>query len=167
MRLDTLSATSIDGQLQQLNVYAGKVLLIVNVASKCGFTKQYAELEALQKEFGNQGFTVLGFPCDQFGHQEPGDNAQIAEFCDTTFKISFPMFAKIDVNGPATSPVFEWLKKEKTGLLGTEAIKWNFTKFLIGRDQKVVDRYAPSTRPMALRDDIKQALSLPYTCPDK
>ncbi|MBZ1349183.1 glutathione peroxidase [Alcaligenaceae bacterium LF4-65] len=167
MRLENLSATKIDGQLQQLNVYAGKVLLIVNVASKCGFTKQYADLEMLQQEFGAQGFTVLGFPCDQFGHQEPGDEAQIAKFCETQFKISFPMFAKIAVNGPEASPVFEWLKQEKAGLLGTESIKWNFTKFLVGRDQRVIDRYAPTTRPTELRGDIQQALSLPYTSADK
>ena len=110
---------------------------------------------------------MLGFPCDQFGHQEPGDNAQIAEFCETQFKISFPMFAKIEVNGPDASPLFEWLKQEKAGLLGTESIKWNFTKFLVGRDQRVIDRYAPTTRPTELRGDIQQALSLPYTSADK
>jgi glutathione peroxidase len=167
MSFEQLSAIAIDGKPQQLSIYAGQVLLFVNVASKCGFTKQYAELEILQQEFGAQGFTVLGFPCDQFGHQEPGDNAEIATFCDTQFKVTFPMFAKVEVNGPNASPVFEWLKQEKKGLFGTEAIKWNFTKFLVARDQHVVDRYAPATKPLTLRENIKQALSVPYTSADQ
>lgn len=167
MSLDHLHAISIDGKEQPLSMYAGKVLLVVNVASKCGFTKQYTELQALYEEYRDQGFAVLGFPCDQFGHQEPGDNDAIASFCETQFNISFPMFAKINVNGPDASPVFEWLKHAKPGLLGTEAIKWNFTKFLVGRDQTVLQRYAPSTSPFALREDIQGALALPYTSAEK
>jgi len=167
MPFDHLSALTIDGKQQAMSVYRGQVLLIVNVASKCGFTKQYSELEALYQEFKDQGFSVLGFPCDQFGHQEPGDNEAIAAFCDLQFKITFPMFAKIEVNGPNTSPVYTWLKNEKTGLLGTESIKWNFTKFLIGRNQDVLERYAPTTRPVTLREEIKQALSVPYTSAEK
>jgi glutathione peroxidase len=167
MSFDQLSAIAIDGKPQALSAYLGQVLLIVNVASKCGFTKQYSELEALYQEFNDQGFSVLGFPCDQFGHQEPGDNEVIAAFCDLQFKITFPMFAKIEVNGPNTSPVYAWLKRAKTGLLGTEAIKWNFTKFLVGRDHTVMKRYAPTTRPLTLREEIQQALSVPYTCADK
>jgi glutathione peroxidase len=167
MPFDHLSALTIDGKPQALSVYRGQVLLIVNVASKCGFTKQYSELEALYQEFKDQGFSVLGFPCDQFGHQEPGDNEAIAAFCDLQFKITFPMFAKIEVNGPNASPVYAWLKNEKTGLLGTDSIKWNFTKFLIGRNQHVIERYAPTTRPVTLREEIKQALSVPYTCSEK
>ncbi len=167
MSFDHLSAITIDGKSQAMSDYCGQVLLIVNVASKCGFTKQYSELEALYQEFKDQGFSVLGFPCDQFGHQEPGDNEAIAAFCDLQFKITFPMFAKIEVNGPNASPIYAWLKHAKTGLLGTEAIKWNFTKFLIGRDQHVIERYAPTTRPITLREEIKQALSVPYTCAKK
>lgn len=167
MPFDHLSPLTIDGKPQALSVYRGQVLLIVNVASKCGFTKQYSELEALYQEFKDQGFSVLGFPCDQFGHQEPGDNEAIAAFCDLQFKITFPMFAKIEVNGPNASPVYAWLKNEKTGLLGTDAIKWNFTKFLVGRNQHVIDRYAPTTRPLTLREEIKHALSVPYTCAEK
>ncbi len=167
MSFDHLSAITIDGKPQALSAYLGQVLLIVNVASKCGFTKQYSELEALYQEFKDQGFSVLGFPCDQFGHQEPGDNETIAAFCDLQYKITFPMFAKIEVNGPNASPIYAWLKHARAGLLGTEAIKWNFTKFLIGRDQRVIERYAPTTRPMTLRGEIKQALSVPFTCAKK
>ena len=137
----------------------GKALLIVNVASKCGFTKQYSGLEALQKQFHGKGFAVLGFPCDQFGHQEPGNEAEIKNFCTLTYDVTFPMFAKINVNGSGTHPLYEWLKKEKTGLLGIGAIKWNFTKFLVDRDGNVVKRYAPSDEPEAIGKDIAKLLA--------
>ena len=138
--------------------FRGQVLLIVNTASKCGFTPQYEGLEALYRDYRDRGFTVLGFPCNQFGEQEPGDAAEIASFCKLTYDVSFPMFAKIDVNGPAASPLYDWLKSAAPGVLGSEAIKWNFTKFLIGRDGKVVDRFAPATKPEALRQQIEALL---------
>ena len=153
------SARDIDGNEQTLSQYKGKALLIVNVASKCGFTKQYSGLEALQKQFHGKGFAVLGFPCDQFGHQEPGDEAEIKNFCTLTYDVTFPMFAKINVNGSGTHPLYEWLKKEKTGLLGIGAIKWNFTKFLVDRDGNVVKRYAPSDEPEAIGKDIAKLLA--------
>ncbi|MFA7320653.1 MAG: glutathione peroxidase [Dokdonella sp.] len=153
------SARDIDGNEQALSQYKGKALLIVNVASKCGFTKQYSGLEALQKQFHGKGFAVLGFPCDQFGHQEPGDEAEIKNFCTLTYDVTFPMFAKINVNGSGTHPLYEWLKKEKTGLLGIGAIKWNFTKFLVDRDGNVVKRYAPSDEPEAIGKDIAKLLA--------
>lgn len=153
------SARDIDGNEQALSRYKGKALLIVNVASKCGFTKQYSGLEALQKQFHGKGFAVLGFPCDQFGHQEPGDEAEIKNFCTLTYDVTFPMFAKINVNGSGTHPLYEWLKKEKTGLLGIGAIKWNFTKFLVDRDGNVVKRYAPSDEPEAIGKDIAKLLA--------
>ena len=153
------SARDIDGNEQALSQYKGKALLIVNVASKCGFTKQYSGLEALQKQFHGKGFAVLGFPCDQFGHQEPGDEAEIKNFCTLTYDVTFPMFAKINVNGSAAHPLYEWLKKEKTGLLGIGAIKWNFTKFLVDRDGNVVKRYAPSDEPEAIGKDIAKLLA--------
>ena len=153
------SARDIDGNEQALSQYKGKALLIVTVASKCGFTKQYSGLEALQKQFHGKGFAVLGFPCDQFGHQEPGDEAEIKNFCTLTYDVTFPMFAKINVNGSGTHPLYEWLKKEKTGLLGIGAIKWNFTKFLVDRDGNVVKRYAPSDEPEAIGKDIAKLLA--------
>ncbi|HQX65317.1 MAG TPA: glutathione peroxidase [Dokdonella sp.] len=153
------SARDIDGNEQALSQYKGKALLIVNVASKCGFTRQYSGLEALQKQFQGKGFEVLGFPCDQFGHQEPGDEAEIKNFCTLTYDVTFPMFAKINVNGSAAHPLYEWLKKEKTGLLGIGAIKWNFTKFLVDRDGNVVKRYAPSDEPEAIGKDIAKLLA--------
>ena len=153
------SARDIDGNEQALSQYKGKALLIVNVASKCGFTRQYSGLEALQKQFQGKGFEVLGFPCDQFGHQEPGDEAEIKNFCTLTYDVTFPMFAKINVNGSAAHPLYEWLKKEKTGLLGIGAIKWNFTKFLVDRDGNVVMRYAPSDEPEAIGKDIAKLLA--------
>jgi glutathione peroxidase len=149
---------TIDGASQKVADYAGKVLLIVNVASKCGFTPQYAGLEDLQKRFSGQGFEVLGFPCDQFGHQEPGDEAEIKQFCTLNYGVSFPMFAKIEVNGADAHPLYRYLKKAAPGLLGTEAIKWNFTKFLIGRDGKVLKRYAPNDKPGDIAADIEKAL---------
>ncbi len=154
-----IELTTIDGAARQMGDYAGKVLLIVNVASKCGFTPQYAGLEALQRRFSSRGFEVLGFPCDQFGHQEPGDEAEIKNFCTLTYDVTFPMFAKIEVNGDGTHPLYRALKKEAPGLLGTEAIKWNFTKFLVGRDGKVLKRYAPKDTPESISSDIEKALS--------
>ncbi|WP_298422852.1 glutathione peroxidase [Rhodoblastus sp.] len=144
----------IDGESRRMGDFAGKALLIVNVASKCGFTPQYAGLEALQQRFAERGFDVLGFPCDQFGHQEPGDEAEIRNFCTLNYGVTFPMFAKIEVNGDNAHPLYRYLKKAAPGLLGTESIKWNFTKFLIGRDGKVVKRYAPNDKPENIAADI-------------
>jgi glutathione peroxidase len=139
----------------------GKVVLIVNVASKCGFTGQYQPLQALYDRFQSRGFTILGFPCNQFGMQEPGTDADIQQFCSLNYGVTFPMFSKIDVNGADTAPLFTYLKKEAPGLLGTEAIKWNFTKFLVDRNGKVVGRYAPSTSPEQLVQDIETLLDAP------
>jgi glutathione peroxidase len=136
-------ATDIDGRERELAEFGGQVLLIVNVASKCGFTPQYAGLEALWRKHRDRGFAILGFPCDQFGHQEPGDENEIKHFCTTSYAVTFPLFAKIHVNGAAAHPLYRWLKAEQKGLLGTAAIKWNFTKFLVGRDGRVVRRFAP------------------------
>lgn len=152
------SARDIDGNERSLAEYRGRALLVVNVASKCGFTPQYKGLEALQREYGAQGFDVLGFPCDQFGHQEPGDEAAIRDFCSLTYDVSFPMFGKIDVNGEKAHPLYRWLKAEKRGLLGTEGIKWNFTKFLIDREGQVVDRYAPTDTPEKIARDLPKVL---------
>jgi glutathione peroxidase len=135
------------------------VLLIVNVASRCGYTPQYAGLEALYERFRGRGLAVLGFPCDQFGHQEPGDAAEIREFCSLNYHVSFPLFAKIDVNGAATHPLYKFLKSARPGLLGSEAIKWNFTKFLVGRDGAVLKRYAPADKPESLSADIEATLA--------
>jgi len=151
-------AKAIDGREQSLEQYKGQVLLIVNVASECGFTPQYAGLEALYRTHGARGFAVLGFPCNQFGAQEPGSEAQIQQFCDTRYQVSFPLFAKIDVNGPDTHPLYAYLKSSEPGMLGTEGIKWNFTKFLIGRDGRPVKRYAPATKPDAIEADVIAAL---------
>jgi len=147
-------ATTIDGKPQRLDEYRGQVLLIVNVASQCGFTGQYAGLEELYRQHHAQGFSVLGFPCDQFGHQEPGDEAQIAEFCSLKYNVTFPMFAKVDVNGDAAHPVFQFLKSARRGLLGTRAIKWNFTKFLVDRAGHVVSRYSALTAPPRIERDL-------------
>ncbi len=155
--LSDFSATSIDGKPVDLSSYDGKVVLVVNTASKCGFTPQYKGLQELQDTYGDRGFEVLGFPCDQFGHQEPGDEEEIATFCERNFGVTFPMFAKIDVNGDDAHPLFQWLKKEEGGLLGGK-IKWNFTKFLVGRDGQVIDRFAPTTKPEKLTGDIEKAL---------
>ncbi|ATY31501.1 glutathione peroxidase [Sphingomonas psychrotolerans] len=146
------------GEEATLSDHAGEVLLIVNTASKCGFTPQYADLEALQRAYKDRGFSVLGFPCNQFGGQEPGDAAEIANFCSLTYDVTFPVYAKVDVNGADAAPLFEHLKKEAPGLLGSKAIKWNFTKFLIDRDGKVVDRYAPTTSPRDIAGDIEKLL---------
>jgi glutathione peroxidase len=148
------SAKDIDGQQKTLADYKGKVLLVVNTASKCGFTPQYKGLEELQHKFRDKGFDVLGFPCDQFGNQEPGDENEIKNFCALNYDVSFPMFAKIEVNGPNAHPLYQWLKGEKAGFLGTEAIKWNFTKFLIDREGNVVKRYAPTDTPAKIEKDI-------------
>ena len=152
-------AASLDGTPQSLSDYRGNVLLIVNVASKCGFTPQYTGLEALWREYGQKGLAVLGFPCDQFGHQEPGNADEIRNFCSLTYDVSFPMFAKVEVNGGNAHPLWKWLKDEKGGLLGFDGIKWNFTKFLVGRDGKVIKRYAPTDRPESLAADIEAALA--------
>ena len=153
------TATDIEGHELPLREFQGKGLLIVNVASKCGFTPQYAGLEALWRKHRSRGFAVLGFPCDQFGHQEPGDEAEIKEFCTTNYNATFPMFAKVEVNGAGAHPLYRWLKSERAGLLGTEAIKWNFTKFLIGRNGHAVKRYAPTDTPERIDRDIEALLA--------
>ncbi|WP_295361349.1 glutathione peroxidase [Arenimonas sp.] len=152
------TATTLDGQEQKLDELRGKVLLIVNTASKCGFTPQYEGLEKLWRDYADKGLVVLGFPCDQFGHQEPGDAEEIRNFCSLTYDVSFPMYGKVEVNGGGAHPLWKWLKSEKSGLLGLEAIKWNFTKFLVGRDGKVIKRYAPTDKPESIRKDIEKAL---------
>lgn len=152
------SATTLDGDEQALKAYKGKALLIVNVASKCGFTPQYTGLEAMYRRHKDEGLVVLGFPCDQFGHQEPGDADEIRNFCSLNYDVSFPMFAKIDVNGEKAHPLYKWLKSEKSGFLGTEGIKWNFTKFLVGRDGSVVKRYAPTDTPEKIEKDLASVL---------
>jgi glutathione peroxidase len=152
------AAKTIDGVERSLGDYRGKPLLVVNVASKCGFTPQYAGLEALYRKFHSQGLEVLGFPCDQFGHQEPGDESEIKSFCSTRYDVTFPLFAKIDVNGSNAHPLYQWLKSEKAGILGTEAIKWNFTKFLVDRTGRVVRRYAPSDTPEKIDKDLAAVL---------
>jgi glutathione peroxidase len=157
--LGDFHAETIDGKDQDLGTYVGDVVLVVNTASQCGLTPQYAGLQTLQETYAGRGFTVLGFPCDQFGHQEPGTEDEIATFCESSFGVTFPMFAKIEVNGNGTHPLYRWLKHEKRGL-GGGAIKWNFTKFLVARDGSVVDRYAPQTEPAELVGDIEQQLAV-------
>ncbi len=152
------SAIDIDGHEKTLTEYAGKVLLVVNVASKCGFTPQYAGLQDLWEKYRDRGLVVLGFPCDQFGHQEPGDESEIQNFCSLTYDVDFPMFSKIAVNGGGAHPLWKWLKEQKSGLLGIGAIKWNFSKFLVGRDGRVIKRYAPNDTPASLAKDIEAAL---------
>ena len=156
--LSDFSATAITGDDVPLNRYAGQVALVVNTASQCGLTPQYKGLEQLYATYATQGLVVLGFPCDQFGHQEPGDEAAIADFCELNFGVTFPLFAKIDVNGADTHPLYRWLRDEKGGILG-DAIKWNFTKFLVGRDGIVIKRYAPTVTPDKLGPDIQAALA--------
>ena len=153
-------AQTITGQSVKLDQYKGKVVLIVNTASKCGFTPQFEGLEALWKEYEAKGVVILGFPCNQFGAQEPGSEDQIVQFCSTNYQVSFPMMKKIDVNGDGTHPVFVYLKSEAPGLLGSEMIKWNFTKFLVGRDGKVLERFAPTTAPENIVKPIEKALAL-------
>jgi glutathione peroxidase len=155
------TATDIDGRERGLREFAGQALLIVNVASKCGFTPQYKGLEALWRAHRDAGFAVLGFPCDQFGHQEPGDEAEIKQFCSLSYDVTFPLFAKIEVNGARTHPLYLWLKGEKAGVFGTEAIKWNFTKFLVGRSGQVIKRFAPADAPEKLDAHVVSALAEP------
>ncbi|WP_375250029.1 glutathione peroxidase [Sphingomonas sp.] len=152
------TVTAADGSPAALERYRGKVLLIVNTASKCGFTPQYKGLEELHRRYAERGFEVLGFPCNQFGAQEPGDAAEIANFCSLTYDVTFPVFAKIDVNGDAADPLFQRLKSDAPGVLGSKAIKWNFTKFLVDRDGRVVRRYAPTTKPEDLAADVEALL---------
>jgi len=152
-------AQTLDGHEVSLADYQGKVLLIVNTASKCGFTPQYEGLEVLYKTYADKGLAVLGFPCNQFGAQEPGDASEIANFCSLTYDVSFPMFAKIEVNGPSAHPLYQYLKHAKKGLLGSEGIKWNFTKFLIGRKGDVVGRFAPTEKPEAMEGTIQKLLA--------
>jgi glutathione peroxidase len=152
------SAQSIDGRTVPLATFRGRVGLIVNTASECGFTPQYAGLQSLFERFQDRGFVVLGFPCNQFGRQEPGADAEIAAFCESRFSVTFPLFARIDVNGANAHPLFAFLKSSRPGLLGIEAVKWNFSKFLVDRDGRVVERYAPSTQPAAIAADIERLL---------
>lgn len=142
----------------ELSQYKGKVVLVVNVASRCGFTPQYKGLEQVYKDFKDKGLVIVGFPCNQFGAQEPGNETEIVEFCEMNYGVSFPIMAKVDVNGSQATPVFDFLKSSAPGLLGTEMIKWNFTKFLVGRDGKVIKRYAPNVEPKDIRTDIQKAL---------
>ena len=152
------TVNDIAGEPVALKAYAGRVLLIVNVASKCGFTPQYKGLEALYRAHRDAGLVVLGFPCDQFGHQEPGDEAEIKDFCSLNYDVTFPLFAKVEVNGDAAHPLYRYLKKEATGLLGSEAIKWNFTKFLVDRQGQAVKRYAPTDTPESIAKDVAKLL---------
>ena len=149
---------TIDGETQTLTRHRGKVLLLVNVASKCGYTPQYAGLEALWRKHREKGLVVLGFPCDQFGFQEPGDELEIKQFCALTYDVTFPMFAKIEVNGAGAHPLYQFLKSERPGLLGSEAVKWNFTKFLVNREGRVVKRFAPTDTPEQLEPAIVRLL---------
>lgn len=158
MELYTHPITLNNGEQTTLEQYKGKVLLIVNTASKCGFTPQYEGLEALYKKHKDRGFEVLGFPCDQFGHQEPGSDSDIAQFCSLNFGVSFPLFKKTNVNGPDANPLFEALKQDAPGLLGTKRIKWNFTKFLVNAEGKVLKRYAPTVKPEAIEKEIGKLL---------
>jgi len=153
-----ITVDDIKGKPVKLSKYKDKVLLIVNTASECGFTPQYKGLEALYEKFHDRGLEVLGFPCNQFGEQEPGDESAIAQFCEVNYGVTFPMFAKVDVNGDDASPLFKHLKSAKKGILGSEAIKWNFTKFLVDRKGNVVERYAPKTEPKELENDVRTLL---------
>ena len=157
--LSDFDATDIQGRSVRLADHAGKVLLIVNTASRCGFTPQFSGLEALWSDYRAQGLVVLGFPCNQFGHQDPGSDGEIESFCQLNYGVSFPMMAKVDVNGSDAHPLYQWLCSEAPGLLGTKAIKWNFTKFLVGRDGQVIRRYAPQDTPEKLAADIEAALA--------
>lgn len=152
-------ALQINGKSVPLSKFKGKAMLIVNTASACGFTPQFAGLEALHKQYGKKGLVVLGFPCNQFGAQDAGSNSEIAEFCQLNYGVSFPMMAKIDVNGANAHPLYHWLSKEAPGLLGSKSIKWNFTKFLVAKDGHVIKRYAPTDEPASLSEDIEAALA--------
>jgi len=158
MSLHDIFARRLDGMERDLSEYRGQVLLIVNVASRCGFTPQYAGLEALYRQYKERGFAVLGFPCNQFGSQEPGSEAEIGAFCSASYDVTFPLFAKVDVNGPGAHPLYQLLKKARPGVLGTEGIKWNFTKFLVDREGRVVARHAPKDTPESLAADIEGLL---------
>jgi len=158
VKITDFEVKNLEGKVTTLKEFEGKVLLIVNVASKCGFTPQYTGLEELYKKFKDRGLVVLGFPCNQFGAQEPGDEKEIQSFCSLTYNVTFPMFAKIDVNGPEAHPLYQFLKKEGKGILGTEGIKWNFTKFLVNRNGEVLERYAPTTTPASLEAEITKLL---------
>ena len=158
MPIHEFSATTIEGAPRALADLKGQVVLVVNVASKCGYTPQYQGLEALYRRYHDRGFTILGFPCDQFGHQEPGSEAEIQQFCSASYDVTFPMFAKIAVNGPNTHPLWHYLKTAKPGVLGTAKIKWNFTKFLIGKDGEPVKRYAPADTPESIDRDVAKLL---------
>ena len=153
------SAKAINGKDTALSDYKGKIILIVNTASKCGFTPQFGGLEQLHKTYAGKGLAVMGFPCNQFGSQDPGADGEIAEFCQVNYGVSFPMMSKIDVNGPAAHPLYKWLSAEAPGLLGSKAIKWNFTKFLVGKDGNVIKRYAPTDKPADLAKDVEAALA--------
>ena len=155
--LTDFRASLLDGSGKDLSDYAGQVVLVVNTASKCGFTPQYKGLQKLYEEFRDEGFVVLGFPCDQFAHQEPGTDEEIGAFCERNFGVEFPLFSKIEVNGPGAHPLYDWLKSEKSGVLGGR-IKWNFTKFLVGRDGHVIDRFGPNRKPEDLRTAVETAL---------
>lgn len=160
--MDTIysfSARAIDGREISMADYAGRVLLIVNVASECGFTPQYAGLETLYRDYREQGFTVLAFPCNQFGAQEPGDAEAISRFCSSRYDVTFPLFEKIDVNGPNAHPLYAWLKSQKAGILGSQSIKWNFSKFLVDREGRVIQRLGPTAKPESLRKEIVRALT--------
>ena len=152
-------AKDIDGTIKKLSEYKGKALLVVNTASKCGFTPQFDGLEKLYKNYSNKGFQILGFPCNQFGGQEPGDENEIKNFCSLSYNVSFPMFSKIEVNGSNAHPLYKYLKKNSKGILGTEFIKWNFTKFLIGKNGEVLKRYAPTDTPEDIAKDLEELLS--------
>ncbi len=157
--LDSFRVTTLDGHQTTLADYQDKVLLIVNTASQCGLTPQFAGLQALHEQYAAQGFTVLGFPCNQFAGQDPGSNEEIGAFCRQNYGVTFPMMAKIEVNGDGADPLYKWLKAQAPGILGSEAIKWNFTKFLLGRDGQVIKRYAPQDEPATLAADIEAALA--------
>jgi glutathione peroxidase len=159
-KLYTIPVTTIDGRETTLEPYRGQTLLIVNVASQCGFTPQYAGLEAMYRRYKSRGLVVLGFPCDQFGHQEPGTEDEIRQFCSLAYDVTFPMFAKIDVNGAHEHPIYSALKSQAPGMLGTKALKWNFTKFLVGRDGAVLARYAPRDTPEDIEDDARFVTAL-------
>lgn len=158
-KLTDFEVESINGERIPLSRYAGQVVLVVNTASACGFTPQFAGLQRLYEKYGPKGFVVLGFPCNQFGGQDPGSAEEIATFCTRNFGVTFPMMAKVEVNGPNAHPLFEWLKAQAPGLLGSRAIKWNFTKFLVGKDGQVIRRYAPTDAPETLERDIEAALA--------
>jgi glutathione peroxidase len=158
-RIHDFEALSIDGRPAHFSTQRGKVLLVVNTASECGFTPQFSGLEALWQKYRDRGLVVVGFPCNQFGGQEPGSDGEIAQFCSLNFGVSFPMMAKVDVNGAHAHPLWKWLKASAPGLLGSQAVKWNFTKFLVGRDGRVIKRYAPNDAPASLEADIEAALA--------